>query len=750
MKRLIVVIAGLLVMPAFAEVAPEYIADDVVEYTDADDAVMTGVEVSTDDMPKAKIVQSASNVVATRNANARGAATRAVPTRSTNGTVSRAMPSGGRAISARSAVVGNATATMGTNAAVGRTTVTRNGRGTAVRSANVKDSTVQNVSTRRMNATTQPAVQARAATLTTSNNSLYNANARVGVAVASRAPMARSSGIGSAINVTATNAATATDTTTMDELAQLTDYCKAQYQSCMDNYCNVLDDNQGRCTCSKNLKNYEKTETALKEATMALQDVAQQIQYIGLSADEVETLFTQTAAEDAMSGKTDNSSLKTSLDKIKNMIVDIKTGKAAASDNNNGMSLDLSGLLNFNIDSTGFDLGSLFGTSSNTETISNQRGETLYKTATSRCKAAVLNNCTAQGVDANVITNAYDLEIDKQCIAYERQLSDSNDQMTATVRNAKTVLQKARLMVAQQKNQYDLRACVNALDSCMQDDFVCGDDYEKCLDPTGKYIVDGAIVVGGTPGAVGGTSGLYATWGYTDSSAVNAWTTGSVAAYVDKSMPNEALKNMPTDNNLAKYLMYKIGYAEKGKNYGMCISVLNKCQDYTYEKGSFKVKNQVVVEYLNRTLTTIKAQQDSVVANYAENCPTELMACLSTNGYSSAYSATASTNNIAIKACGALASTCMSVNSSSVDGADVVKFVNNLMSENKTCPDGSTGIYPECKCAANTSVYSVIYNKCMSCPTTYAPASPGTYPNCQCSAGYTFKIKDDGTTECSK
>ena len=81
---------------------------------------------------------------------------------------------------------------------------------------------------------------------------------------------------------------------------------------------------------------------------------------------------------------------------------------------------------------------------------------------------------------------------------YERNLTDSNEEMSQTVRNAKSVLQRARLMVAQQKNAYDLRGCVNALDSCMQDDFVCGSDYENCIDPTGKYVVNGAIVVGST------------------------------------------------------------------------------------------------------------------------------------------------------------------------------------------------------------------------------------------------------------
>jgi hypothetical protein len=193
------------------------------------------------------------------------------------------------------------------------------------------------------------------------------------------------------------------------------------------------------------------------------------------------------------------------------------------------MSFDLSGLLDFNISSTGFDLTSLFGNNTNTNSINNQRGDQLYKTATARCKASVLNTCQSQGVDISIITNSYDLEIDKQCIAYERQLNDANDNMTNTVRNAKNVLQKARLMVAQEKNSYGLRECINALDSCMQDDFVCGSDYENCLDPSGKYIVNGEIVVGSTPGTpstIEGaqTNNLYATWNYSNGTK-NAWGT---------------------------------------------------------------------------------------------------------------------------------------------------------------------------------------------------------------------------------
>ena len=460
----------------------------------------------------------------------------------------------------------------------------------------------------------------------------------------------------------------------MDSTSQLSDQCKKQYMSCMDNYCNVLDENQGRCTCSKNIKNYAKTEAALKEANEALQDVAQQIQYIGLTADEIDTLFSQTEAEIQMQATTDNTQLKNSLDSIRDLIVEVKTGTASSTDT--GLSFDLSGLLDFDISNSGFDLGSLFGTpNANTSSISNQRGEQLYKTAAARCKTSVLNTCQNQGVDISVITNAYDMEIDKQCIAYEQSLHEANDKMNATVRNAKTVLQKARLMVAQQKNSYDLRGCVNALDSCMQDEFVCGTDYENCLDPTGKYIVNGEVVEGSTPGlmiAKDATEvsaplydltqgGLYQTWNY-ESGSKNAWyNDGSLVEYISKTVKNS--KPSSTTAVMSEYLLTKIGYIEDGQSYGMCSHVLKKCQLYTFtgknQEATYIYDNTVVKEYLSRTLTQIKSHQDDIISDYASSCIVDVETCLSKNNYSSngvGYT------NAAINACRSQIITCMSVN----------------------------------------------------------------------------------------
>ena len=523
----------------------------------------------------------------------------------------------------------------------------------------------------------------------------------------------------------------------MDELAELTDYCKAQYAACMDNYCNVLDDNQGRCSCSANIKNYAKAEAALKAATEELQEVAQKIQYIGLSAREVETLFTQTEAELKMQSTTDTSQLKTSLDKIKDMIIDVQSGNAT-SNSTSGLAFDLSGLLDFTIDSTGFDLTAFlggFGTSGNT--INNQRGAELFKTATNRCKANVLKSCTTQGVDASLVTNAYDLEIDKECIIYERNLNDSNDQMVATVRNAKSVLQKARLLVEQSKNEYDMRGCINALDSCMQDEYVCGSDYEKCLDPSGRYIVNGEVVIGTDPGrAVNGVSdgatgvldgnicsmNLYNVWNYGNSTpgqtetsnCKNAWNSyslqsgnGNLSDYIKETLGEHDGLGM------SQFIQNKIGWNEKDKNYGMCMSVLNKCQDFTYTGNGtsrkYNPKNEVVKQYLDRILIQIKAKQDEILTEHAESCITDVTTCLSQNNYPfDEVADNVVAANIAINACRSTIVTCMSVNGYSVDNptpTDLSSWICGITTGTTDC----SGINPDDQPTPSGN-YTVTYN----------------------------------------
>ena len=725
MKRFIAVLSGLLVLPAFAEVAPVYY-DEVIEYSDEEIAPAKDVveeEVTAKITP---IVQPSK--VNPRSSSASRTASRVVPSASGATVSSRGTTT--RAASASRGATSATQARTGVTSRAGATTrgVTSRAATNTVAARNTRSAT--QATTRR--ATTSAPTAARASIIQTDtvNTPLYTGRVSTRASgMRARVPTISASGATSTESVSDT----ATVTSDMDELAQVTDFCKAQYMQCMDNFCNVLDDNQGRCSCSKNLKNYEKTETALKKATEELQDVAQQIQYIGLTGEQVETLFAQTEAELKMQSSSDNSQLRNDLDRIKNLIVDVKSG-TASSTVTSGMSFDLSGLLDFNIDSTGFDLSSLFGgTTTNTSSISNQRGEQLFKTATARCKAAVLTDCQAQGVDISLITNSYDLEIDKQCIAYERSLTDANEEMTQTVRNAKSVLQRARLMVAQQKNAYDMRGCINALDACMQDDYVCGSNYENCLDPTGKYIVNGEIVLGSEPGMSGSTPtlnddpNLYSTWIY---GGGNAWASnGTVSGYIEEYLPttNAEYPNANLDK-MANYLHNKIGYINSdGKGYGMCASGLNQCQDYTYSgtgnNKKYNAGNAVIRNYLERTMVQIKSAQDALLSDYAENCMTDVASCLSQNNYSYGNSGLSTTGNrasdIAVQACMSEIKTCMSAT---------------------TYPDATDDVYTWLNGALN--LITPAQQKCTSSGGKWIETTTGSGTQGICECGYLKKLEN--------
>jgi len=744
MKRLFLILVGLLVTPAIAEVSPFLSLDEyAAEYTDVSDVG----DVENDDTvtktvttPTTVQVSRQPTATSSRSVASRGTASRAVPASTTTASGRAYSSADGRVVASRNtantstrgtsdtarSVAGRTTATSSrtavsprtaTSSRTATTTATRTstasaaGRATASRTATTAQqgtasSTAGRATTAARTATAGRATTAgRAATTraggtatTARAGTLYNRTSVSGNTmstsnkIGSRVPAIR---VATSTKTTDIATSTASTLAEMDDLAEMTDYCKSQYAACMDDYCNVLDDNQGRCSCSANLKNYAKAEAALKTATEELQDVAQKIQYIGLTTREVETLFTETEAEMKMSSISDTSAIKTSLDKIKDMLIEVRTGTATSSETTNlsDFGFDASGLLNFSFDSTGFDLDSLLGGfGGNTSSVTNQRGEELYKTAVSRCKTAVLKSCTNSGVDANLVTNSYDLQIDKECILYERSLTDSNDQMVATIRNAKNVLQKARLMVSQQKNVYDMRGCINALDSCMQDEFVCGTDYENCLDPTGRYIVNGEIVLGSEPGhpidpnyvynnsvTSAGMAmssdvclvNLYRTWDMPNESCSighgNAWSADeTLANYITNTVTDSAAKSVST--NMSEYLQNKIGYVDttNSRNMGMCISVLNKCQDYTYtKKGTnnkmeYNPQNEVIKQYLARTLIQIKAKQDEILSEYADSCVSDVKSCLSQNGYSES-SPSDPASNLAVNACRATIVTCMSV-----------------------------------------------------------------------------------------
>lgn len=534
----------------------------------------------------------------------------------------------------------------------------------------------------------------------------------------------------------------------LEQTASLNKSCQEQYNDCMDQFCAVIDSNQKRCSCSANLSKYTKVEDAVKNANTQLNEVAQRIRYVGLSADEIRAIMSATEAEEALSGTVDTTETRNMLEQIEALIKDPKSSTSYSSDTYTGLDMDL----DFSSDVT--DLFSLDFLSNNTGSFSNLRGTELYNAAKKRCNT-VLTQCKEVGATSQQITGNYDLAIDKDCIAYEQGLTKMNETLVSNVRSANRMLQKARLAVLQNKNQYDAKGCIGALDACMTDDMVCGDNYVKCLDPTKVYIDENGKVVLGQD--ITNITEFMA--GYNNAGITNEFLKSSYRMSINtancKATPTD---KTPVGNNgacIAGYLMRKIGTKQKVTDEGLCRAVLDKCQAYTYDKnGNYMEDNDIVVNYVQRALVNIRAAQQQVISDYASSCMLDIATCYNqqvtqVNAWSSSASI-GSVYNVMRGACRNVALTCayavFAKDKNSCDGVDkCIESISEMFYQSLLCPDNST--YSASEGTAGVDGY---VNERCRCNSGYTPFSGqclaecaenieqrNSYGTCVCVAGYT-------------
>ena len=488
--------------------------------------------------------------------------------------------------------------------------------------------------------------------------------------------------------VTAESLANAKDV--LEKTSDLNNTCQQQYNECMDQFCAVVDANQKRCSCSANLAKYAKAQKAVEDANAELNDVAQRIRYVGLSADEIRAIMSATEAELEMGKTKDSTQTRSMLDDIAEMLKDPTSSTTLTSSTTSDSLLDMD--LDFSSDSS--DLFSLdIFNASNTD-ISSKRGKALYAEAKKRCKT-VLNRCKDAGGTENQISGNYDLAIDKDCVAYEQGLVKLNDTLKNNVRSANLMLQKARLAVLQNKNQYGIKECVAALESCMLDDMVCGEDYIKCVDPTKMFIDEnGKVILGRNIANI----------------------TNSMTAYDNTKINTDFIKNSIGDTTcsnhdgacVVNYLMTKIGMGATVKDGGLCRAVLDKCQDYTYTQSgktsTYNPYNDVIVNYIQRAMVNIKSAQSKIISNYAANCLSDVQDCYTQqNSQVATWTSTATIDNIYK----VLTGTCY--NTALTCGYAVFAY-DTEMSEKTCCAiaDNDT----EAGCRMNSSSNSCSVNAC--------------------------------------
>ena len=540
----------------------------------------------------------------------------------------------------------------------------------------------------------------------------------------------------------------------LDLTSDLNASCQQQYNDCMDQFCNVIDANQGRCSCSANLANYTDVEEAVTDANNKLNEVAQQIRYVGLTADEIRAIMSETEAEAALSGTKDTSETRNMLEEIEKLIRDPSGSSSTYSSNSVSLGLDMD--LDFSSDIA--DIFNLDFLNLNTGSFSNLRGTSLYNAAKNRCRV-VLNQCEEAGANIDQITANYDLAIDKDCIAYEQGLTKMNQTLVSNVRSANLMLQKARLAVLQNKNQYDAKGCIAALDTCMTDEMVCGADYTKCLDPTKRYIDENGNVVLGQDI----TNILDFMADYNNANIVSEFLSesyGSETYFDEKYCAGEG-----NDGRcVVKYLLQKIGTKEDSTAEGLCRPVLDKCQAYTYdEDGKYQKYNDIVVNYIQRAMVNIQAAQRQIISDYASSCMLDVANCYNqqvtqVNAWSTSASVS-SIYNVMRGACRNVALTCAyavfaedEASCSTGNEEDCIENISQMFYQSLLCPDNSK-YSSSCKTQINTVGTSCVNDMC-ECLSGYDPwagtqclrecpdnAEPkrNAYGQCVCKTGYTMR-----------
>ena len=487
----------------------------------------------------------------------------------------------------------------------------------------------------------------------------------------------------------------------LENTAALNKSCQEQYNECMDQFCAVIDANQKRCSCSANISKYAKVESAVKDANTQLNEVAQRIRYVGLSADEIRAIMTETEAEEALSGSTDTSETRNMLEEIEDLIRNPNVSTSYSGNSSGGFNLDID--LDFSGESA--DMFSLdFLNNDTASSFSNLRGAELYSAAKKRCNT-VLTQCKEAGATSAQITGNYDLAIDKDCVAYEQGLTKMNETLVSNVRSANLMLQKARLAVLQNKNQYDAKGCIGALESCMTDDMVCGADYFKCVDPTKKYIDEnGEVVLGQNISKITDFMTKY------NNANINSKYLGDT--YGGTTINETTCSVDKNDGScVVKYLLTKIGTKAKVTDEGLCRAVLDKCQAYTYDKnGNYQPYNDVVTNYVQRAMVNIRAAQRNIISDYASSCMVDIANCYNqqvtqVNSWSTSASIS-SVYNVMRGACRNVALTCayavfdgeekLCPTGDNANPATCINSISEMFYNSMLCSDGQ--VYENGKC----------------------------------------------------
>ena len=246
--------------------------------------------------------------------------------------------------------------------------------------------------------------------------------------------------------------------------------CKNTYFSCMDQFCSLKNDDYRRCSCNDRVFDLTARRETLQSAGEQLTIFTENLDVVGMTAAQATAMRTESDGEAAL--KSDTSSSKALLQAIMNSIrgEDSTVG---------GKFTDLNSI------NISFDTVNAFGMTDVGQAIASYNGVALYNAVYPQCRDAVRADCNDASLQRAI--TAYLMAIEQDCNTVQTALDKTQQDIKSAIREGSAMLDLARIKNRQKHNSSDITTCINAVETAILSEEVCGANYHKCLD-NGEFI----------------------------------------------------------------------------------------------------------------------------------------------------------------------------------------------------------------------------------------------------------------------
>ncbi|MBP5485668.1 MAG: hypothetical protein J6Y07_03115 [Alphaproteobacteria bacterium] len=256
--------------------------------------------------------------------------------------------------------------------------------------------------------------------------------------------------------------------------------CKSAYFQCMDQFCQLKNDDYRRCSCSSRIYDLMSVRQNIINTNSKITEFTENLDAVGLTAAQATAMHTASDGENALTA--DTSASKALLTAIMNSIRGGDTTVGGKMSDLNSINLS-------------FDTVNMFGLTDTSQVIASYNGTELYNAVYPSCRSAVADDCNNASLQRAV--TAYLMAIEQDCNTVQNALENKQKDLRAAVRESSAMLDLARIENRNKHNSDNMATCIANVESAILSEQVCGSNYHRCLD-NGEFIdvTTGAPITG--------------------------------------------------------------------------------------------------------------------------------------------------------------------------------------------------------------------------------------------------------------